>query len=129
MAQPEVMMNASDIFCLPSYREGFGSVVLDAAACGVPSVVSRIYGLVDSVVDSQTGLLFSVGNILEMHDALLSLCRNEALRMKMAVAAELRTMVFFSRDDITEELVKFYSRYVPVRNATYYETEDCFSAA
>ena len=115
VAQPEVMMNASDIFCLPSYREGFGSVVLEAAACGVPSVVSRIYGLVDSVVEGETGLLFTVGNVLEMYDALLSLCRNEALRMEMAAAAMSRTLEMFSRDDITGELVKFYSRYVPVR--------------
>ena len=129
VAHPEVMMNASDIFCLPSYREGFGSVVLEAAACGVPSVVSRIYGLVGSVVEGKTGLLFEPGNIVEMGDALLSLCENEPLRSEMAAAARSRTLESFSSDDITDELLKFYSEYVPVRDATYYETEDCSNAA
>jgi len=127
--QPQIMMNTSDIFCLPSYREGFGSVVLEAAACGVPSVVSRIYGLVGSVIEGETGLMFEPGNIVEMVDALLSLCDNEPLRLKMANAAKSRTLESFSSKDITGELVKFYSEYVPVWNATYYETEDFSNAA
>jgi len=128
-SQPEVMMNASDIFCLPSYREGFGSVVLEAAVCGLPSVVSRIYGLEGSVVESKTGLFFEPKNITEISDKLLLLCENESLRLEMAEAARARTLKYFSSDDITDELVKFYSRYVPVRDATHYETEGCANAA
>jgi len=42
---PERYMAAADVFCLPSYREGFGQVIIEAAACGIPSVASRIYGV------------------------------------------------------------------------------------
>ncbi len=53
---PERLMAAGDVFCLPSYREGFGSVVLEAAAAGLPSLASRIYGLTDAVVEGETGI-------------------------------------------------------------------------
>src|SRR5665647_2361399 len=48
---PEFYMAAADIFCLPSYREGFGMTIIEAAACGVPTVASRIYGITDTVED------------------------------------------------------------------------------
>ena len=73
--------------------------------------------------------MFEPGNIAQMVDALLSLCENKPLRLKMANAAKLRTLESFSSENITAELVKFYSMYVPVRNATYYETEDFSNAA
>jgi glycosyltransferase involved in cell wall biosynthesis len=40
--EPERYIQAADLFCLPSYREGFGSTVIEAAACGVPALVSCI---------------------------------------------------------------------------------------
>ena len=127
--EPEAMMNASDIFCLPSYREGFGSVVLEASVCGLPSVVSRIYGLEGSVVENVTGLFFEPKNIAEISDKLLLLCDNEALRLQMAEAAMARTLKYFSRESITNELIEFFSRYVPVRDASYCETADFSNAA
>ena len=127
--EPEAMMNASDIFCLPSYREGFGSVVLEAAVCGLPSVVSRIYGLEGSVVENETGLFFEPKNIPEICDKLSLLCTNTSLRLEMAEAAKARTLKYFSREKITNELVEFFLRYVPVRSASYCETEDFSKAA
>jgi len=60
--QPEKFMSMADVFCIPSYREGFGSVVIEAAACKTPSIGSNIYGLSDSIEDGKSGLLFKVGN-------------------------------------------------------------------
>jgi glycosyltransferase involved in cell wall biosynthesis len=50
-------MAGSDMLCLPSYREGFGSVLIEAGACGLPTVASSIYGVTDAVVENETGLL------------------------------------------------------------------------
>ena len=60
---PNHFMRLSDILCVPSYREGFGQVVVEAGACGIPSVVSNIYGLKDALIDKKTGLFFKVKNI------------------------------------------------------------------
>jgi len=46
---------AIDVLCLPTYREGFPNVVLEAAAMGVPAIVTDATGAIDSVVDGQTG--------------------------------------------------------------------------
>jgi len=59
---PELYFSVADILCLPSYREGFGTVVIEAAAMGVTMVGTNIYGLSDAVVDGETGLLVPVGD-------------------------------------------------------------------
>lgn len=44
-SEPERYMMAADVLCLPSYREGFGTVIIEGAACGLPCVATRIYGV------------------------------------------------------------------------------------
>lgn len=61
-SQPEKYMAAADIFCMPSYREGFGLAALEASACTLPVVASKIYGLTDAVEENKTGLFHEVKN-------------------------------------------------------------------
>jgi glycosyltransferase involved in cell wall biosynthesis len=105
---PERYMAMADIFCLPSYREGFGQVIIEAAASGVPTVASRIYGITDAVEDGLTGLLFPAGDIAELTKALLALIEDQALRQKMGLAARLRALELFASENITRELVNLY---------------------
>ena len=49
---PERYLAASNVLCLPSYREGFGTVIIEAAAMGVPAIASNIYGISDAGVDN-----------------------------------------------------------------------------
>ncbi|QIK71385.1 glycosyltransferase family 4 protein [Propioniciclava coleopterorum] len=53
---------ALDVLSLPTLREGFGTVVLEAAAAGIPAIVTTATGAVDTVVDQETGLLMGVGD-------------------------------------------------------------------
>jgi glycosyltransferase involved in cell wall biosynthesis len=108
--EPEAYMAAADIFCLPSYREGFGSSVLEAAAAGVPSVATRIYGLTDAVEDGVTGLLVPQAKVPELVGALQRLLDDGALRAAMAEAARARALQRFSRERIVEGLGAFYAR-------------------
>jgi len=66
----------ADIFCLPSYREGFGLSVIEASASRLPVVVSDIYGLHDSMIDKVTGLKFKVGNYNSLFNKLNYLIRH-----------------------------------------------------
>lgn len=105
---PERYMAAADIFCLPSYREGFGQVIIEAAAAGLPSVCSRIYGITDAVEDERTGLLIAPGDIHALTRALESLLDDTSLRQKMGAAARQRVQNLFSSYDITQKMLILY---------------------
>jgi glycosyltransferase involved in cell wall biosynthesis len=107
-ATPERYMTAADIFCLPSYREGFGMTIIEAAASGVPAVASRIYGITDAVADGKTGLLYPAGDVTALTQALLRLIADNELRQKMGNAARTRALEFFASEKITREMVKLY---------------------
>ena len=46
--------------CIPSFREGFGTVVIEAASCRLPSLGSNIYGLKDAIIEHKTGFFHKV---------------------------------------------------------------------
>ncbi len=104
----EVYLAITDVLCLPSYREGFGSIVIDAAAMGVPTIGSCIPGLTDSVVDKQTGMLFSAGNLDEMIKLMLAFVENPQMRQTMGSCAKARVDEFFTADRLYAALKELY---------------------
>lgn len=107
---PERFLAAADVLCLPSYREGFGTSVIEAAAVGVPAVVSDIYGLADSVVNGKTGVVFPVGNYRELSACLMLMIDHPRVRGKLARAARARTRESFRQEDIVKEFGDFLAR-------------------
>lgn len=107
---PERYMAAADIFCLPSYREGFGQVIIEAAATGVPTVASRIYGITDAVADGKTGLLFPAGDVAALTQTLLKLITDCNLRKQMGAAARVRALELFHSQKITGEMLALYGK-------------------
>nr|WP_233195082.1 glycosyltransferase family 4 protein [Cryobacterium sp. M91] len=97
-----------DIFCLPTYREGFPNVVLESAASGVPAVTTDATGAVDSVVTEITGLIVAVGSATELADALERLIADESLRSRMGEAARIRVTAQFDRADVWDRLNTYY---------------------
>jgi glycosyltransferase involved in cell wall biosynthesis len=109
-AQPERFLAASDVLCLPSYREGFGSVVIEAAATSVPAVASRIYGVTDAMVHGETGLLFTAGDCDELAARLAAILADDSLRTRLGAEARRRAIEHFSQERLTDELAVFYER-------------------
>lgn len=109
-ATPERYMMAADIFCLPSYREGFGMTLIESAACGVPAVASRIYGITDAVEDGKTGLLFAAGDVTALVQDLLKLITENDFRLQMGEAARVRALQLFPSEIIAREMVALYDR-------------------
>lgn len=107
---PENYMAAADVLCLPSYREGFGLVIIEAAAAGVPAVCSRIYGITDAVEEGRTGLLFPAGDTGALAQALLKLLEDRDLREQMGAAARVRALELFASPKIIGEMLALYDR-------------------
>ncbi|MFC1750726.1 glycosyltransferase family 4 protein [Pseudomonadota bacterium] len=105
---PENYMSAADVFCLPSYREGFGTVIIEAGAIGLPAIASRIYGITDAVVDGTTGILHQPTSDNEIAEAMLLLATNESLRRRMGEAARVRVRNDFSEEYVAKAFTDFY---------------------
>lgn len=106
--QPERYMAIADILCIPSYREGFGTVVIEAAAMGVPAVGTRIYGLTDAIVDQETGYLVEPKNVLQLTQALQRLLVDKKLRQQFSETAQHRAISKFDSKMCGNLLVEDY---------------------
>ena len=104
---PEKYMAAADIFCLPSYREGFGMAALEAGACELPVITSKIYGLIDAVKENHTGLFHEVKNNEQMKRCIIRLVEDEKLREKLGIQGRERVLKDFQQEYVTNEFVKF----------------------
>ncbi len=106
--RPEDFMAAADIFALPSYREGFGSVVIEAAACGIPAVASRIYGVTDAVEEGRTGLLHIPGCVEDIGRVLREMVVDGERRSIMGKDARARVEKSFSVGQVVSAQMAFY---------------------
>lgn len=106
--EPERFMKSADMFCLPSYREGFGSSVIEAASCGIPAVTSRIYGLTDAVVEGKTGWMHNPGDVADLSSVLNSVlsCPDE-MRLRGVASRQIACNVF-EESRITGAMLDFY---------------------
>lgn len=107
---PERYLVASDIFCIPSYREGFGTVAVEAAALALPVVATRVAGLVDAVVDGQTGILIPAKDVQETARALEELIDDPATRQRMGEAGKARAHAYFDARIINGLVIREYVR-------------------
>lgn len=106
--EPQRMLAASDFLCLPSYREGFGMAILEAAAVGIPAIGSRIYGITDAIEDGRTGLLVPVRNTAALADAMSQWCEDPHARQLCALAAQERVRTFFEQKQVVDQYVAFF---------------------
>ena len=106
---PEDYMAISDVLCLPSYREGFGTVVIEAAAMGLPTVGTDIYGLSDAVANGVTGLLVPSHDSDTLEAALRVLLLDDSLRSRMGSAALERAQALFASDHVNKLQVHEYA--------------------
>lgn len=107
-SEPEKYMAASDVFCLPSYREGFGSVIIEAAAVGIPAIGTRIYGVTDAIEEGVTGLLYQPGDVAGLVQAMSRLAGDRELREGMGEKARRRAVELFDEGIITSALLEYY---------------------
>ena len=97
---PERLLACADFHCMPSYREGFGISILEAASVGIPSIGTRIYGIVDAIEENVTGLLVPPRDVERLSDAITRLANDKELRESLGLAARERAIREFTQIDI-----------------------------
>jgi glycosyltransferase involved in cell wall biosynthesis len=99
------------VVACPSHREGFGVACLEAMAHGRPVVASAVGGLLDLVVDGETGIHVPPGDVPALRSALERLLDDPELRRQMGEAGRLRAAERFSWATVTRETLDLYARY------------------
>lgn len=105
---PEQYFASADVFCLPSYREGFGVVIIQAASAGIPSIGTKIYGVVDTIEDGKTGLLYNPRDVDGLTSKMIEMIKRPDLRKTMGTNARIRASEKFSKGIATKALVDYY---------------------
>lgn len=108
LQDPSPAYLAMDVLALPTHREGFGNVLLEAGAMGVPVVASAVEGCLDAVADGETGTLVPVGNVPWLAAALAAYLRDPDLRRRHGGAGRTRVLAFFRQEKLWQAQVEHY---------------------
>jgi len=110
--QPRIVdyLCASDVLLLPSEQESFGLAALEAMACEVPVVASRVGGLPEVVDDGETGFLSAVGDVDKMAEDAVRLLTDKKLRREMGKRARISAISRYSTDLVIPRYIEFYEK-------------------
>ncbi len=118
LADPSSTYAAMDLVVLPTYREGFPIVPLEAAAMGIPVVASRVVGCVDAVEDGVTGKLVPVGDPVSLASAILDYLSDRNLRLDHGAAGRRRVEARFRPEMLYRAVCNEYLELLGVRGKT-----------
>jgi len=110
-AQVPDFLNQIDVFVVPSVEESFGVAAVEASACGLPVVASRIGGLPEVVVDGTTGFLFPPGDTDALVQILSSLIESPELRYRLGQAGRAFVEQQYSWEESVDKMVQIYARH------------------
>lgn len=110
--QPNIVdyLSAADVLLLPSEQESFGLAALEAMACEVPVIASRVGGIPEVVTDGETGFLSEVGDVEKMAQDAARLLGDETLRRQMGNRARESAVTRYRTDIIIPKYIEFYER-------------------
>ena len=117
--QPRIVdyLSAADVLLLPSEQESFGLAALEAMACEVPVVASRVGGLPEVVTDGETGCLAEVGDVEKMGADAARLLADEDWRRATGERARRSAVERYSTDLVIPQYIEFYERVVAASQA------------
>lgn len=104
VTDPERYFASIDVLLLPSYREGFGNVVIEAAAMGTPAIVSNIPGPIDAIDKDKTALVVPVKDSNVLTSAMEKMQKNDLNKMSKDAYEYVRT--YFDGEKLCEKILE-----------------------
>lgn len=114
--QPDVRpwLAAADCAVLPSYREGFPNVVLEAGAMGLPQIVTDINGSNEIIIEGKNGLIVPSHDAKSLQIAMNKLSKDEEMYNKMCTFARIMIEERYARPIVVNALTVFYQQILPL---------------
>ncbi|MDQ3179557.1 MAG: N-acetyl-alpha-D-glucosaminyl L-malate synthase BshA [Acidobacteriota bacterium] len=103
-------LGIADVFLLPSELESFGLAALEAEACEVPVIATRIGGIPEVVSEGETGFLSDVGDTEKMSNDVMNFLKDEELRLSFGKKARELAIARYSAKLIIPQYIKFYEQ-------------------
>ncbi len=105
-------LGVADVFLLPSELESFGLAALEAQACEVPVIATRIGGIPEVVAEGETGYLSDIGDVAKMSEDTLRLLGDEGLRRAFGEKGRELAIQRYGSDKIIPQYIAFYEQVV-----------------
>ncbi len=105
--QVERLIRLAHVILMPSEMESFGLAALEAMACGVPAVATRVGGVPELITDGEDGFLEAPGDVARLAERATQLVTDSSLRARMAAAARKTATSRFC----TEKIIPRYEDY------------------
>lgn len=103
---------AADVFVLPSLSEGSGNVLLEAAACGCPTIGSNVGGIPDYIEDGKTGLLFESRNVQQLAEKIQYVLTHSDSAEQMGDFGRERAVSHFQYHKMIDNLLDLFQRVI-----------------
>lgn len=104
------ILNASDVFLMPSQSESFGLSALEAMACGIPVISSSVGGLPELNIHNETGYIAEIGDVDRMAKYAVELLTNEKRYNNFSKNARNRAVNHFEKKLILPKYVEYYEK-------------------
>lgn len=108
----DVIFKTSDLAVTPSiWEEAFGFVIAEASACGIPVIGSRIGGIPEVIIDGETGILTTPGDVIELERAIERLLTDRELYNRLAGSGREHVLKNFNLQNMVNQTVDLYKHY------------------
>lgn len=105
-------LSASDIFVFPTYNEGLPNALMEAMACGLPVVATKVGGIPEVVRDGQNGILIDKKNVTSIEHSIEKLIENKSMCKKMGERGRITIEEKFSWDNSAKKLIRIYNNII-----------------
>lgn len=112
------LLSALDIFVFPSHSEAFGIALVEAMSMAKPCVGTKSDGVLDIIVDSETGYFFEKNNVDELTEKIGLLINSKEKRIDFGNKARERAVSKFDIEVLTDKVIKYYKEVIQINDVS-----------